>query len=152
MCVPAVGLVLGAVGAVASAAGSVIAGQQQARALERQADFEQEQARLEREKGEFDATREDERARRLLGLQRASYLAAGVSLEGSPGEIIEETAEDTQLDIEAIRFGAERNARNFEQRAEQSRAQASQARTAGYIGAISPIVNFGTRASLRRAF
>jgi hypothetical protein len=57
-------------------------------------------------------------ARKELGRMRAGYAAAGVTLEGTPTDVLEESAYTAELDALNIRHGGERRAMGFESEAE----------------------------------
>lgn len=149
MCAPAMAVI----GGIVSGVGSLVSGMQQAQALEQQAAWQQRQAVIEEQRGKYESERERDRARRLISRQRAGFLSAGVSLEGTPEDIIADTTAETELDVQAIRYGAQIRADNHRAQAAMTSASASQARTGAIFGAISPIIGGFTQATrMRGAF
>ena len=136
MCGPALGII----GAVVSAAGSLMSGMMQAQSYKAQAKVQERQADIERQKGDFEAQRERERFRRVSGRQRASYLSSGVSLDGSPTDVIVDSAMENEIDVAAIRYGANIREDNFRSSAQISRMNAGNAMMGGVIGSLSPLI------------
>lgn len=136
MCMMALGLI----GGLVSAIGSVAAGAAQANAANAQAAAYQRQAAAERQQAAFNAERQQQKEIKIISTQRASYLAAGVSLQGSPMDTIADTTREGELDVAAIKYNGEIKAQNFEAQAASFRAKASAAEAGGAIGAISPLI------------
>lgn len=136
MCLPmaAIGGVLGAVGSIASA-------QAQAAGFEAQARQAERQAELERDKGAVEIARTRDASARLTGRQVTAIATSGVSLSGSPQDVIRDSITEANLDIGAIRFGRDVNVQNFETQADIARLNARQTRVGGFIGALTPLVN-----------
>jgi len=133
-------MALGIIGGVISAMGSIMAGQASANAANAQAAAYQRQAAAERQQAEFNANMQQEKAIKLISTQRAGYLAAGVSLQGSPLDAIADTTRQTDLDVQAIKYNGEIKAQNFEAQALAFKAKADAAQTSGIVGAISPLI------------
>lgn len=136
MCMMALGIIGGVVGAI----GSLATAGANAQAANAQAAAYQRQAMLERQQAAFNADQQESKAIRLISKQRAGFLAAGVSLMGTPMDVIEDTTRETNLDVQAIRYNGEIKAQNFEMQAAAFRAKADAAQTAGVFGAISPLI------------
>lgn len=97
------------VGTVASAYASWRAGEQQAAAAKFNAELALGQAFTERAKHQLEEKRHRERTRRLLARQKSLYLKAGVTMEGTPLDVITETATEAERDailIQASGAGA----------------------------------------------
>jgi len=115
-----------AAGTVVSAAGAIQSSQAQAAAIEYRGEMTRRQA-------EYAEERQRERTKSLLSSQRTGYAKAGVSIEGTPLEVMTQTAEDAELDALAIRYGG--------QTAQQSaRFEAGSVRTAGKYRAVSNLL------------
>lgn len=136
MCMAALGIV----GALVSGIGSIASGAAQANAANAQAAAYERQAAAERQQAAFNADRQQEKSIKLLSSQRASFLGAGVSLQGSPLDVIADTTRETELDVSAIRYNGEIKAQNFEMQAAAMHAKADAASTGGLIGALSPMI------------
>ena len=133
-------MALGIIGAVVGAVGSIAAGAAQAQAANAQAAAYQRQAALERQQAAFNADQQESKAIRLISHQRAGFLSAGVSIMGTPMDVIEDTTRETDLDVQAIKYNGEIKAQNFEMQAAAFRAKADAAQTAGLFGAVSPLI------------
>ena len=136
MCMMALGLIGGVVGAI----GSIAGGQANAAASRAQAAAYERQAAAEREQAAFNADQQQEKAIKLISTQRASMLAAGVSLQGTPTDVITDTTRQTDLDVQAIRYNGEIKAGNFETQAGIFRTKAASQEEAGFLGALSPLI------------
>nr|WP_319485666.1 hypothetical protein [uncultured Cohaesibacter sp.] len=128
------------VGAIIGAAASVMQGAMAAQSANAQAAVYDRQAQMERDKGEYEAGLQDKALTRTLGKNRATALANGLALVGTPADVIADNAVEGALDVQAIRYGAEVNATNYEMQADVSRMQGRQAMAGGVFGAISPII------------
>lgn|SRR5262245_25451541 len=136
MCVMALGLIGGVIGAVGSLVGAANA----STAANNQAAIYQRQAAAERAQADFNAKQQQSKAIKLISQQRTSYLASGLSLEGSPMDTLADTTRQTELDVAAIRYNGEIKAQNFEMQAAAYRSKAKGAQTAGVFGAIAPLI------------
>ena len=112
MCGPV--LAATAVAATGQLAGTVM----QSRAAQYNADLARSRAAQEREVARIESNRQRAKVRRLLGAQRALYGASGVRIEGSPAEIMADTAAQGERDALLISYGGEIRARDAEKRAE----------------------------------
>ena len=122
-------------------AGSQFAGGiMEAQGYRAQASQYNRQADIERERTQFEMQRERERHRRVAGTQRATFLASGVSLEGTPADVIVDSALENQIDIEAIRFGGQAREDNLRFSAQQARTNANQSIFKGTTQALSTLV------------
>lgn len=136
MCGPALGIL----GAVVSAAGSLFSGMMQAQAYKAQAAQHERQAQIERDRGIFESQRERERHRRIAGEQRAAYLASGVALEGTPTDVIIDSGQENEIDVQTIKYGAQIREDNERFSAQMARMNAGHAMAGGAIGALSPLI------------
>ena len=99
-----IGTVVQTVGTIASAYASWRSGELQKEAAKFNAQLALGQAFTERAKYQLEEKRHRERTRRLLARQKALYLKAGVTMEGTPLDVITETA--TEAERDAILIGA----------------------------------------------
>ena len=128
-----------AIGTVASGFGAQSAAEFNARAAE-------QDARLERERAALEEARLRRQTGKILGMQRAAFSKAGVTLEGTPLLVQEETAAEAELDALVVRFGGEIGAAREEARARAERFGGRQALTAGLFGAGRTLLTgFGKR-------
>jgi hypothetical protein len=107
--------------------------QASANAAEYNAKVQQQQADQQRVEAVYEEQRKRQEALRLRGTQEAGYAASGVTLEGSPLAVLEQTAVDSELDALSIRYGGAAKAQRSLAQARLDRYQASAARTQGYI-------------------
>ena len=104
-------------------------------------------AKLAEEAGEesmamagIEAERHRDKIRRLKATQRASYAKSGVTMEGSPLEVLADTQAQADLDEMIIRHGGEVSANAYKMEGMFARRAGRSAETAGYIGAGSSLL------------
>ena len=126
--------VLMGIGTAFSAIGTL----QQARASADAAEYNSRVAEMEASAVKISGAREVEKLEREKRLtaaqQRAGYAKAGVRLEGSPFEVLSETATQYQLDIEAQKYTTRVGISRAQSEAQIARQRAGAYRTAGMIG------------------
>lgn len=105
MCEPTTILAIGTAVAVASTVATGVVQQQQAQQNEKTA----------KQAAAFDESQQRQKARQLLGAQRAAYAKAGVTLAGSPTDVIADTAAQAEIDALAIRWGGQQRAAAYRQ-------------------------------------
>lgn len=145
------------IGAAITLAGGAIQGvsgyqQQKAMAAQSQAnsDLLKRQALLERDKTSYEGIQHQKSAQRLAAKQVASASASGFQVDGSTLDFIESAAVESDLDLQAIRYGGQIQANNLELQSRQRQYDArSQSKGAG-LAFISPIIS--SAASLGRGF
>ena len=81
----------------------------------------------------------------LPGKLLAGYGASGVTLEGTPLDVLEESAANAELDALTIRHQGELAARGYENTATLDTFAASGARTGGYISAVDELLTGGAK-------
>lgn len=137
MCIPAVGLISGIVSAASALAGASA----QSAQYKAQAKFAERQAEIARQRGAVEAARQRRVGERAFGERIAQFARGGVTLSGSPSVVLSNVRAENELDTDRIRLAA----RDREDRARfdagLNRARASAARTQGFFGAVSPIIN-----------
>lgn len=93
---------------------------------------------------EQNAAADENKQRRSAGRQaatsRAAIGAAGVTLEGSPLDVLEDQALEAELDALNIRYGGRLQASNFRSQAQLDRSAARSARTQGFLSAGSTLL------------
>ncbi len=140
---------LGAAASLAGGAMKGIAGYQQQQALAAQsranADLLTRQALLERDKTAYEGVQHRKSAHRLAAKQVASATASGFRIDGSTLDFIESAAAESDLDLQAIRYGGQIQESNLKLQAQQMRHNArSQAKASG-LAFISPVISSATR-------
>jgi hypothetical protein len=92
-----------------------------------------------------DESRQRRAADRQLAQTRALVGAAGVTLEGSPLEVLEDQAMEAELDALNIRYGGALQASNYRSQSQLGRSAARSAMTQGYISAGSSLLKGATQ-------
>ena len=131
-------------GTLTQVAGQLNQAQSQAAANEYNAKVAEQNASLARQQSIEQERQVRIQSRKQLGDIRSSYAASGVSIEGSPLDILEESAATAELDALTVRHGGEVKARAFESEAAINRFSAKQARIGGYLGAASTLLKGGS--------
>lgn len=143
---------------VAAAAVSAVGAISQAAAASNAADFNatiaQQNADIARQQGAADQERQKRLAIKALGDITAGYGASGVSMEGSPLDVLAESARQAELDYQTIGYNAELKAMGYTNTATLEQYKGQAAETAGYLQAGSSLlgaasnVNYGTSGGL----
>lgn len=134
-------LALSAASAVAGTVGAISQANAQRSAATYQAQIADRNAILARRQA---AQKADDHAlenRRTLSAIRAAYGTSGLSMEGSPLDVLENAAVDGQLDINRALYKGAVNARNEQERAIAARATADAASPVG--GIVSSVFRAG---------
>lgn len=83
--------------------------------------------------------------RKIIGQGRASVGASGVTMEGSPMEVLRESAANLEYDALNIQNNAYNQARSYRLGAADDRAAGSNARANSYFGAASSLLEGGVK-------
>jgi len=134
MCPPLLAI-LPYAGMAVSAAGSVMGGMMQQSQAKAQAAAYERQAQMARLQGEYQAQRKQEDIDRVTGEQLAGAASAGVSLDGSPSDVIASTASSGALDTAALRWNARIQADDLGYQARIARMNGRNAMIGGIVGA-----------------
>lgn len=125
----------------------------QSRLAQRDAQLLRGQARLARQQAgaEEEAQRRD--AARFLGTQRAAVGQSGIGFGGTAGQLLEDSAVQSELDALNIRYGGElqatdllNQAGNEDARAKVLKQNAKAAKRAGLMGAATSLLSSGSTA------
>ena len=113
---------------------------QQGQAQEDMGDYNADVARNDalavKYQSEVDARNERKRIRRLMSTQRMLFGKAGVTLEGTPLLVMEETAREGEKEAQMIEYAGRIGVRRQNARADIFSMKGSQAKTAGTTGAV----------------
>lgn len=146
--------ILGAAATFAGGAMKGVAGYQQQKTMTAQsqanAELLKRQALLERDKTSHEARLHQNNARRLVAKQVASASASGFLIDGSTLDFIEASAVESDLDLQAIRYGGRLQADKLQLQARQERLNAKSQSGAAGLAFISPTI--GSAARLGRGF
>lgn len=126
--------IIGAIGSVQQGNAAKSAANYNARVAENNATLARQQAAAQEEQHR-------RLARRQLGQMRAAYGASGVTMEGSPLDILAQSAKDAELDALNIRYGGELKAQGLESEAVLERYRGESAQRAGYMGAATGLLS-----------
>lgn len=130
-----IALGVSAIGTGMSAYGQYQSGQAQKGAYKYSAQVSEAEAGVARAGAAREEEVHREKLHRLMGTQKALFGAAGVSIEGTPLSILEETAFQGEREAEYIRYGGEVSATEKLNEAKLQRYYGKQASKAGKIGA-----------------
>lgn len=141
MCDP-VSLTLMSVGI--SAAGSVVGGMQSAKIHSANAAALEEQAKRREIKAGFDADEARRNYRRAAGKNRAAASATGLDLS-TFSDIEDDSALESALEVEAIKYGGSVDAANYRTQANIQRAEGRAAQIGGYFSAAGKLAGGAAR-------
>lgn len=136
----ALAIAASAIGTAVSAIGQMQAGQSQSEWHAYNAEVARQNAIAAKQSAEYDATRKREEGATLMAKQRTLYAKSGVSLEGSPTDVILGTAEDVEMDAMAIIRKGLITSQQYESQAALSEMSGSAAKTSSYYGAGSSLL------------
>ena len=143
-----------AVGAIASIAGTYTSMQAQKKQGESQEQWNQYNAAVAerdaesaRQSAQYEADLKRREGEKLLGRQRALFGKAGVTFEGSPLLLMEETASDIEMDALMIERTGKLTSQRYQSEATLSRMKGASAKRAGYYGAGTTLLTGAGRAA-----
>ena len=134
-----------AVGTMVSAIGAIQQANAQSAMYEQQAKINEMEASDSVERGMEEQREHRRKVQLLMGKQKAAYGASGLSAgDGTPVDMLEDTAYMAELDAATIRYNAQRERWGHLNNANINRASAKNARTAGKWNAFSTILGGAT--------
>lgn len=138
------GTVLSAVGAISTAGAQAAASDYNVKVANRDAYVEDQNRKLALEQSRIDAEDKRRQNKRVMASMRAQYGASGLSLAGSPLDVLEDTAVEQELDARRIEYEGRVRGREgalrmlgLEEEANLSRAESQAARTSGFYNPAS---------------
>lgn len=134
------------IGTVVSAIGALQSASSQRDAANYNARVAADNAVVARQQGEADAARLRRQSVKTLGDMRAAFAANGISLEGSPLDVLGDSASQFELDIQNATYNAELRALGYQNESTLSRSRADSAMTAGYLNATGTILGGAAKA------
>lgn len=141
MCLDPVSLaVIGIAGSVASGVGAAAQSLNNAASMEAQAAGVERDADAAKKASAYEAARTRETVERTLGNQRAGFAANGVALSGSALEVMQDTAIEGDLDVEAIKWNSTVKTDGMKYEAKQLRANAAGARASAPLAFLTPVL------------
>jgi hypothetical protein len=132
-----------------SVVGAISQGRQEKNAAEYNAAVARNNAIAARQQAAANAEAQGREARRRIGSARAGYGASGVALEGSPLDIIEQSALEAELDRQNILYAGDLKASGFESTATLEESRGKSAMTGSIFKAGSSLLT-GTQDYLTR--
>jgi len=136
------GVAMQAVGGVMGAAGQAQAGREARKAEEYNAGVLRANAQAVKTANEFDIIQQKKVGRRFVSAQQAAYGASGVkSTEGSPLEVMIDTAAQFELDQFISKWNAQTQASQLENEAKQRIKMGKAAERSGQVAAASTLLS-----------
>lgn len=129
-----------AVGTAFSVMGALSQGQQARQAGEYNAAVARNNALAAKQQADANAAAQQRKARLQLGSMRAGYGASGVGLEGSPLDVIEQSAAMAELDRQNILYGGTLRSQGYESTAGLELMRGENAVTSSYFNAGSTLL------------
>lgn len=135
-----IGMAVAVAGAGVSAMGAKNQAKAQSDAALYNAKLAEQNATAARQQAGADASAQQRDARRQLGAMRANSGASGVTLEGSPLDVLESSAASAKLDELNIRYKGEMAATGYGNQADLDRQSADVAVSQGKMNAASSVL------------
>lgn len=138
---PLIAAIISGVGTGVQVVGAIQASNAAAAAQEEQARIADENAKIELEKSAEDEKSFRVFSRKSIGDIKSGYAASGVTVDGSAGDILSESASAAEMDAIRIKVGGERRAKGLRDDADFMRSAASATRTGGYLSAAGSLAS-----------
>lgn len=129
------------IGTVVSVMGVLNQGQQAKQAAEYNAAVARNNAIAARQQAAANAAAQERKSRQQIGAMRAAYGASGVGLEGSPIDVLENSAAMAELDRQNILYAGTLKAQGYESTAGQELMRGENAVTSSYFAAGSALLS-----------
>jgi hypothetical protein len=140
---PFIAIAMTAIGTGVSVYGQIQQGKSQAAQAEYNAKLAKRNAKSARENAEYEARQKRRGTARLIGKQRALYAKAGVTMEGSPLDVLQETAAQGEMDALMIERGYAQQGAAYKSQSELAKMRARHYKQQGYFGAGSTLLTGG---------
>lgn len=144
------GLILAATATTFQVMGTMQAARANANAANYNAAVSSNNAVAARDQADADARRQRILGDKALGGIRAATGASGVTMEGSPLDVLGESAANAELDVLSIKYKGELRARGNESDATLDTARASNVRTTGYLASAGVLLEGGSKIMEKR--
>ena len=123
-------------GGLVSAGGTIYSATKQAEAADFNAQLAEETAQQERENAAREESRYHRQSRSFMSTGQSLYAMSGLRLdEGSPRDVLMDSARELEMDALAIKAGAEARSLYYQRQAELERRRGETALVSGMIGA-----------------
>lgn len=103
------------------------------------------QSDLATQQSAIDETRQRRLGYKSLSSMRAGYGAAGVTIEGSPLDVIENSAAEAEMDALLVRHQGQLRAWGYQAQSELDKFQGKQAQRAGFMNGVSTLLTGGAK-------
>lgn len=133
-------LIVAGVGTAVAAYGQYQTGQNAKKAASYNAAIMERNAQAARDQARQDAILAEREGRRRLGAINAARGASGIGIEGSPLDVLEESAANAELDRQTILYRGNLRAMGYQDSAALERMRGRHAAEAGYYGAASTLL------------
>lgn len=130
-------------GNILSGVGELFAGQAADKVGRYNAAMDMQNARLEEEQAVVGEDQQRRMSYKALSAIKAGYGAAGVTLEGSPLDVLEESATNAELDALMVRHGGAVRAQRYRASALLSRYEGKAAKFGSYFSAAGSFLKGG---------
>lgn len=128
------------VGGLMQAQGQIQAGDAAGDAYDFNANVSEQNAQQAIKLSAQDERRQRIHGRKAVGDMRSAYGASGVTIEGSPSDVLAESMASAELDALNIRYAGESKAANFRNEASIARFNGANARSSARMGAAATII------------
>ena len=105
--------IISIIGTVVGVVGQVIGGMNAQKASDYNAQVATQNAMIARNNAEYQAMQQQRAARIKIGAAEANYGASGITNEGSPLDVLEESARNAELDAQVLRYQGSIRAAGF---------------------------------------
>jgi len=133
-------------GTAFSVFGALSQGQQASKAGEYNAAIARNNAIASQQQAAANAAAQQRKARLQMGSMRAAYGASGVSIEGSPLDVLEASAATAELDRQNILYGGALRTQGYESTAGLEMMRGSSSETGSYLSAGSSLLSGAVKA------
>jgi hypothetical protein len=137
---PSLPLVLTAVSTGIGIVGHLAQGSAEGKAADYNATIARRNEQIAIEQGNLDAENQRRKAIMTMGAARSLYGASGVTGEGSPIDVLANSAANAEIDNQTIKYKARLRALGYQDTADLDSASASAARSNGYSDAIGTLL------------
>lgn len=141
-----VALIFTAVSAVVSAIGAITQGRQAAAASTYNATVAEQNSTSAQQQAQAASIIQQENAKKAIGATVAGYGASGITMEGTPLDVLANSASVAERDRQNILYKGQLQAAGYTDQAQLDRYQASNDASNGYMKATGILLSGGTKA------
>lgn len=135
-----VGTAASLAGAALATVGAISQGKQASDAAKYNAKIAEQNALAARQQGAAQQEQQRKMAEKKMGSMAAAYSASGVSYEGSPLDVLAESAGNAELDYQTIKYNTELKAMGYSNTSELENTRGKNATTSGYLNVASSML------------